>query len=235
MKWKTFTAETWTEFHTKLKNSLLNKVNKTQEYYGDMNALVTSGFYRVGTNANLAPNCQYGQVIVSRGSDTCTQICGSYFTGKIYTRGCNSPDSNPNWTEWVAYSTSDDLDILYEDCSFDLSYSEENESLNIISGYGGHTSQWNWADTKTGNTGIIYLPTPFNELHIVIGIDNYMYTFNILADYLTDTPTLFRNGYTLSGSVYGDVYISVTSDKIEGWTVRKEGVIQNATVKVYYK
>jgi hypothetical protein len=62
-----------------------------------------------------------------------------------------------------------------------------------------------------------------------------MYTFDVLADYLSSTAMLFRNGYALSASVYGDVYVSVTKTAITAWTVRKEGVIQEATVKVYYK
>lgn len=115
-----------------------------------------------------------------------------------------------------------------------LSYEAENEQLTLISG-SGELSDWKLLTTKTGTSGQITLPTVFHELHIVIGNANYMYTFHILADYLTSTATLFRNGYSLSGSGYGDVYVSVTKTSITAWTSRKEGVIQEVTVKVYYK
>lgn len=211
------------------------KVGIGAEYYGDMNALVTSGFYRVGTNTNLPDTCQYGQVIVSRGLDTVTQIAGSYHTGKIFSRGCNSPDDNPNWSEWNEYATMEDIEGLSAGGGgFDFSYEEENEALTMVGGSGG-TSQWNLLTTKTGTTGQITLPTIFSELHIVIGTASYMLTFNILVDYLTDTATLFRGGYALSDSVYGDAYVSVTKTSINAWTVRKEGVLQEVTVKVYYK
>ena len=204
MAGKVFSTETWQEFGDKLKASLNYKVDKAKEYYGDVNTLVTSGFYRVGTNANVPAECQYGQIIVSRGSDTVTQICGSYSTGKIYTRGCSSADSNPKWSAWVEYATKKDIG-------------------------------WTLLATKTGETGQITLPTSFKELHILIGITNYMYTFDILADYLTSTAMMFRNGYALSNTVFGDVYVSVTKTAISGWTVRKENVIQEASVKVYYR
>ena len=199
-----FTRETWTEFLGVLKERFSAKVDKEIEYYGDVNALVTSGFYRVGTNANVPAECQYGQIIVSRGSDTATQICGSYHTGKIFTRGCSSAGNNPIWSEWVEYTTKEDI-------------------------------EWKLLTTKTGETGQITLPASFKELHIVIGITNYMYTFDVLADYLTSTAMLFRNGYSLSSSVFGDAYVSVTKTAISGWTVRKEGVVQEASVKVYYR
>lgn len=96
-------------------------------------------------------------------------------------------------------------------------------------------SKWKLLTTKTGTTGTVTLPTTFKELHILIGISNYMYTFDILADYLTSTEMTFRNGYALSSSVYGDVYVSVKKSEISAWTVRKENAIQTATVKVYYR
>ena len=96
-------------------------------------------------------------------------------------------------------------------------------------------AEWKLHTEKSGTTGTITLPSTFKELHIVIGIANYMYTFNILADYLSSTDMTFRNGYCLSTSVYGDVYISVNKTAISGWTVIKENVVQNATVKAYYK
>jgi hypothetical protein len=170
---------------------------------------------------------------VSRGSDTASQIGISYHTGKVVTRSCNSPDSNPNWTEWIEYATKQDLENI-EGGGADLSYEAENEALTLVSS-SENTSAWNLLATKTGTTGTVTLPTKFKELHILIGFTNYMYTFSILSDYLTDTAQMFRNGYALSTSVYGDVYISVSKSQITAWAVRKENVVQTATVKVYYK
>lgn len=94
-------------------------------------------------------------------------------------------------------------------------------------------SGWVHHEDATGETGVIELPQ-FNELHVTIGIPDYMYTFHLLADDLTDEAELFRNGYCISPTVYGDVYISVSKTQIDAWTVRKEGVVQTeATVKVY--
>ena len=221
---------------SKVQTQLNTKVAKTVEYYGDINSLVTSGFYRVGTNTNLPAGYEYGQVIVSRGSDTATQICCSYSTGKIATRSCNSPDSNPNWTEWNYCATKKDLESISVDSGggFDLSYDEENESINLLGGSGG-SSEWHLLAEKTGNTGTVSLPTVFNELHILIGINNYMYTFDVLKDYLTSADMSFRNGYCLSNTVFCDVLVTVNKNAISGWTVRKENVVQTATVKVYYK
>ena len=209
------------------------KVAKTTEYYGDIDKLVTSGFYRVGTNANLPSGYEYGQIIVSRGSDTVVQICGSYRTGKIITRGCNSPDTTPNWSEWVEYATKEDLEGLGGG-NVQISYEEENEALTFLPATDVQPA-WNLLAEKSGTNGTITLPTVFNELHVVIGTDNYMYTFNVLANYLTGTAKLFRNGYAISDSVYGDAYISVTKTAITGWTARKEGVLQEVNVKVYYR
>jgi hypothetical protein len=219
---------------SKVQTQLNTKVAKTVEYYGDINSLVTSGFYRVGTNTNLPAGYEYGQIIVSRGSDTATQICCSYSTGKIITRSCNSPDSNPKWTKWNEYATQEDLDNISSDGGFEFEYEEGSEAIIVLDGSGGK-SGWYYLTEKSGQTGTITLPTGFKELHIVIGIANYMYTFNILADYLSSADMMFRNGYCLSTSVYGDVYISVNKTSISGWTVRKENVVQNASVKVYYK
>ena len=185
-----------------------NKVEKTVEYYDDINNLLESGFYRVGTNANLPDTCQYGQMIVSRGLDTVSQLCFSYHSGRVFVRSCNIIDDVPNWGDWVEF------------------YSTQSPQPS---------NEWKLHAEKTGETGTITLPTTFKELHIVIGTNNYMYTFNVLSDYLSNTDILIRNGYCISSSVYGDAYISVNQTSISGWTVRKENVVQNATVKVYYK
>ena len=191
-----------------IKNDMGNKVANTAEYYGDINLLLTSGFYRVGTNDNLPDTCQYGQMIVSRGLDTISQIAFSYYSGRVFVRSCNIIDGTPNWGNWVEF------------------YSTQSPQPS---------EEWKLLAEQTGETGTITLPTTFKELHIVIGTDNYFYTFNVLADYLSSAEMYLRNGYRLSDSTYSDVYILVNKTAISGWTVRKESVVKEVSVKVYYK
>ena len=137
-----------------------------------------------------------------------------------------------------------ETDAKVEGLEYTLPVATENVLGGVTIGYGiavdetGKISvsllQWVHHQDATGETGVIELPQ-FNELHITIGIPNYMYTFNLLADDLSDEAEMFRNGYYISETVYGDVYISVSKTQIEAWTVRKEGVIQDATVKIYYR
>lgn len=71
----------------------------------DLNAVVTSGFYRVGASPVNAPAgaSPYSQLIVSRGSDTVTQIYGSYSNGEVYTRSGNpsSIGGSGTWSAWA--------------------------------------------------------------------------------------------------------------------------------------
>ena len=73
------------------------------EHYGDMNTLVTSGVYRVGTNANLDEQLWYSQVIVLKGlnTDTISQLGVSYTDGKIVVRSGQYADSKWTFTDWA--------------------------------------------------------------------------------------------------------------------------------------
>ena len=117
------------------KAKIKNKVDNTAEFYGDINNLLTSGFYRVGTNANLPDTCQYGQIIVSRGSDTASQLAFSYYTGRMFTRSCNITNGTANWTKWHDFATEEDL---ADYCGVDIDYSQiefDTEEL-VIPGVG---------------------------------------------------------------------------------------------------
>lgn len=77
-------------------------------YEGDLNNLVTSGFYRVNISDN-SPG-RYGQVIVCQGAaDTITQIYSQYDTGVLYTRSGNPPEvgGSGSWTRWCRIIMSD--------------------------------------------------------------------------------------------------------------------------------
>lgn len=77
-------------------------------YYGDMNALVSSGIYRVGTNTNLHSKLWYGQVLVMQGadSDTVSQLGVSYTDGSILARAGNKSGSSWTFTSWIEMFSS---------------------------------------------------------------------------------------------------------------------------------
>lgn len=83
-------------------------------YYDDMNNLVSSGIYRVGTNTNLHDSLWYSQVLVMQGadSDTVAQIGVSYSTGNLVTRSGQRSGDAWRFTDWVMpYSNANPVDI----------------------------------------------------------------------------------------------------------------------------
>lgn len=71
----------------------------------DLNAIRTSGFYRLQTSHPNLPSgdAAYSQMIVSDGLDTTFQIVISYTTAEMWWRGASDSDG---WTAWAkAYST----------------------------------------------------------------------------------------------------------------------------------
>ena len=70
----------------------------------DLNTVVTSGFHRLNSPLTNGPTGAeaWGQLIVSRGGDTITQIYSEYNTGTLYTRSGNSSDvgGSGSWTSW---------------------------------------------------------------------------------------------------------------------------------------
>lgn len=80
-------------------------------YYDDMNALVRSGIYRVGTNTNLPEGLWYGQVLVMQGadSDTVAQIGMGYTTSTIISRAGQKVDGAWTFTEWAEAGAGGDF------------------------------------------------------------------------------------------------------------------------------
>lgn len=79
------------------------------EYYNDMNSLVETGIYRVGTNDNLPESIWYGQVVVMRGknSDTVGQMGMGYTDGRVTSRTGRIVDGEWIFSEWgTGYSTT---------------------------------------------------------------------------------------------------------------------------------
>ena len=68
----------------------------------NFNTLTTSGFYRINNNHTNGPGADWGQLIVSRGSDTITQIYGDYNSGALFTRSGNPSDvgGGGSWQPW---------------------------------------------------------------------------------------------------------------------------------------
>lgn len=96
-------------------NSIVNTyVPFTVEHQGasDFNTITTSGFHRVNNNLTNKPSnaSEWGQLIVSHGGDTITQIYGDYSTGNLYTRSGNPSNvgGNGSWTSWKRLLTDTD-------------------------------------------------------------------------------------------------------------------------------
>lgn len=72
-------------------------------YTGDMNALVSSGIYRVGTNTNLPSDLHNGQVLVMQGagSDTVAQIGMGSTSGNTVARSGKKVNGAWTFSEWV--------------------------------------------------------------------------------------------------------------------------------------
>lgn len=81
----------------------------------DLNTVVDSGFYRLNNNVNKpAVFADYGQMIVSRGQDTISQLAFSYSGPRLWTRTGNpaSIGGSGVWSPWVEiYHTGNTADL----------------------------------------------------------------------------------------------------------------------------
>jgi len=79
------------------KENLINHILTTE----DLNTIIKSGMYRLGSNINSPVT--YGQLLVIHGSsDTVTQIIGDFRNSDLYTRSGNPPEVGGagSWKEW---------------------------------------------------------------------------------------------------------------------------------------
>lgn len=72
----------------------------------DLNTVVDTGFYRLNASVVNGPAgapIDYGQLIVSKGADTITQIVASFSTGEMWTRSGYPPEvGGPgSWSAWL--------------------------------------------------------------------------------------------------------------------------------------
>lgn len=68
---------------------------------GDLNAQVSSGFYRLNPPLTNGPGgVDYGQMLVSRGSDTAVQVCWDSGIGKMAFRAGSAIGGTPAWSAW---------------------------------------------------------------------------------------------------------------------------------------
>ena len=80
----------------------------------DLNTIIESGFYYVNSTVNTPEGYTKGQLIVSRGGTSITQIYAHYSNGDIYTRSGNpsTVGGNGAWTTWIKLITQDDADLF---------------------------------------------------------------------------------------------------------------------------
>jgi len=77
----------------------------------DINTIVTSGFYRLGSSVTNGPgNVNSGQLIVSKGGDTILQLASAHDDNKyIYVRQASGIGTTPVWTAWTQIMTSSNV------------------------------------------------------------------------------------------------------------------------------
>lgn len=84
----------------------------------DLNTVITGGLYRVNIPVNAPDNLpssgQYGQLIVSRGSNTIWQLLSGHSTGATYSRvGVGSSDEGPyTFTDWAETLTDKNIKTI---------------------------------------------------------------------------------------------------------------------------
>ena len=191
---------------TELTNGLTNKVTTVILTAEDLNTIVTSGFYRLsGDNPNMPPYCYYGQLIVSRGADTITQIASSYSTGRLYTRSGNPSDisGHGSWTDWheiITSSTIGSQSVNYANSAGSASYATYDSSGNTIaSTYATKTELTNGLSSKAASS----------HTHISLkgNTDN--------RDVAT-TPNDYNGEFKVAGLKYNNIIGSPSSDTYSG-------------------
>lgn len=127
-----FNGSSWVEINPKpaghthaiadvsgLQTALNGKVNHTVTVGNniDLDTIKTSGFYRLsGTHPNMPSGGAYGQLIVSRGGDTTSQIIISYASGNMWFRGMSDSGSWYAWrTVWHNVNFNPDNFVLNND------------------------------------------------------------------------------------------------------------------------
>lgn len=124
----------------------------------NLNNVITSGFYRLGfTNVNAPTGTDYGQLIVSRGSDTIAQMAFNYTTGAFFVRSGSPTEVGGAgvWTAWIqqagagANSTITSLTGLTTALSFAQGGTNSNTAGGALISLG----------ERTGATGSIVIPT----------------------------------------------------------------------------
>ncbi|NAW66717.1 phage tail protein [Photobacterium halotolerans] len=110
-------------------------VIKTEDNLSDV---LVSGFYRLSSGHPDAPTgTDYGQMIVSRGGDTVTQIVTGYKNARCFLRSGNPPILNPlgKWTPWVELVTDGTVLSVLRDNSNTFKYSDDFDYVTGMSVY----------------------------------------------------------------------------------------------------
>lgn len=72
------------------------------------------------------------------------------------------------------------------------------------------------------------------ELYSDFGDGSY-YTFNITKDMLSSNYKVFRNGYYISSTDFGDCYIQISKNSIGSHGCRHNGQPITTLLSIYYK
>ena len=116
----------------------------------DLNAVTTSGMYRVNTGVKNNPGADYGQLLVIHGdADTIAQIYFNYSGGSAWIRTGNPVgNSGGVWGSWRRIFYADE----FHDNNTNTTYSiSKSGSTVTLKGSDGSTSTFTDADTNTWN------------------------------------------------------------------------------------
>lgn len=161
------TNASWQLFTTLSAYGITDAVKQTVDLGNiDLNAVVTSGFYLVGTPTNGPTGFANGQLIVSRGGDRASQIAIAA-GGRMWVRGASGLTGTPVWGVWRAVAFHSDIAAVptggLMDCSaanYFAAVVSANTTLsfgNIPSGaYSAVLEVYRTAGTITFPTGTVW-------------------------------------------------------------------------------
>lgn len=99
----------------------------------------------------------------------------------------------------------------------------------------GSISNHNW---KKKDSSVTYANLNFNELLCELSTPNNdvtSFTFHISKDMLGSTFKVFRSGYYISGTDFGDAYIQISNSAISSSGIRHNGQSVSTTLTIYYR
>ena len=99
----------------------------------------------------------------------------------------------------------------------------------------GSISNHNW---KKKDSSVTFANLNFNELLCELSTPNNdvtSFTFHISKDMLDSNFKVFRSGYYMNSTFYGDVYLQISNSTIGASGIRHNGQNQPTTLTIYYR